>query len=141
VKEMNSNFSLQKKLKSVKLNRTNCRLAILKVLTNARRPLPQDQIAKRLGRKSFDKVTIYRTLESFTNAGLAHKAFLLKRAWHYELADNCTESQCHPHFTCSSCGQTFCMTDLSLPMARSPYRGFKIKHQQVRLEGLCPECK
>ena len=102
--------------------------------------LSQDQIARLLGKKHFDKVTIYRTLESLLKVGLVHKAFIEKRACHYELAHNCTASQCHPHFTCTSCGKTHCLTEISLPMAKSPHKGFVIQRQQVRLEGLCPAC-
>jgi hypothetical protein len=29
---------------------------------------------------------------------------------------------------------------MSLPMAKSPYKGFVIGHQRVQLEGLCPKC-
>ena len=127
-------------LKAAKLYCTKVRVAILKVLMKAARPLSQDQIARRLGKKHFDKVTIYRTLESLLKVGLVHKAFIAKRAWHFELAHKCTESQCHPHFTCTSCGSTHCLTEMSLPMAKSPHKGFVIHRQQVRLEGLCPAC-
>jgi Fur family ferric uptake transcriptional regulator len=101
--------------------------------------MTQEEIATKLG-DGPDKVTIYRTLKTFLEAGIVHRAYLQERSWHYELGDKCTERQCHPHFTCSSCGETFCMTELSVPMARSQFKGFKIEHQQVRLEGLCPEC-
>lgn len=127
-------------LKTAKLYCTDCRVAVLKVLIRARRPLTQEQIARRLGKKQLDKVTIYRTLENLFGAGVVHKAYIEKRAWHFELADNCSESQCHPHFTCTSCGVTHCLTEMLLPMAKSPHKGFVIQRQQVRLEGLCPEC-
>ncbi len=128
-------------LKGASLRRTGPRMAVLSALLKAKRPITQEEIAAKTGANGPDKVTIYRILEILIDAGLVHKVYLSERAQHFELADNCTESQCHPHFTCSSCGQTFCMTDLSLPLAKSPHRGFKIEHQQVRLEGLCPECK
>ena len=127
-------------LKTAKLYCTESRLTILGILAKADKPLSQDQIAGRSGRKQFDKVTIYRTLESLLQVGLVHKAFMEKRAWHFELAHNCTEHQCHPHFTCSNCGDTHCLTEISLPMAKSPHQGFVIHRQQVRLEGLCPKC-
>ena len=127
-------------LKAAKLYCTQGRVTILKVLMKAGKPLSQDRIAQRSGEKHFDKVTIYRTLESLLKVGLVHKVFMDKRAWHFELAHNCTESQCHPHFTCTSCGDTHCLTEISLPMARSPHEGFVIHRQQVRLEGLCPDC-
>jgi len=101
-------------LNSVKLRRTNPRVAILGVLLAVDKPLTQDQISTKLGRVAPDKVTIYRTLESFVGAGLVHRAFLQERIWHFELADDCTEQQCHPHFTCTSCGDTHCFTGRTL---------------------------
>jgi len=127
-------------LKVSKLYCTSGRIDILMVLMKAGRPLSQNQISKRSDRNHVDKVTIYRTLESLLDAGLVHKAFMDKRAWHFELAHNCTKSQCHPHFTCTRCGETTCLTEISLPMAKSPHKGFVISRQQVRLEGLCPVC-
>ena len=127
-------------LKAAKLYCTRGRIDIIMVLMKAGRPLSQDQIARCSGKKHFDKVTIYRTLESLLGVGLVHKAFVDKRAWHFELADHCTEHQCHPHFTCMNCGDTHCLMAISLPMAKSPYKGFVIRRQQVRLEGLCPGC-
>ena len=124
-------------LKTAELYCTKSRVAILKVLLKAGKPLSQEQLS---GKEHFDKVTIYRTLESLLKVGLVHKALLDKRAQHYELANNCTEHQCHPHFTCTNCGETHCLTEISLPMAKSPYEGFIIRRQQVRLEGLCPKC-
>lgn len=133
-------LQIRKMIKAAKLYCTEGRIAILKVLVKADKPLSQDQIAQRLGRKHFDKVTIYRTLESLLTVGLLHKVFIDKRACHYELAHNCTENQCHPHFTCTNCGSTHCLTEISLPLAKSPHKGFLIRRQQVRLEGLCPAC-
>ncbi len=141
-------------LKDAKLYCTEARIAILQVLMQAGRPLRQEQIAERVagfqpairGRDTLDtknalnKVTVYRTLESLIEVGLVHRAFTYKRAWHFELADQCTEHQCHPHFTCTSCGVTHCLTDILLPMAKVSQKGFIINRQQVRLEGLCPAC-
>ena len=137
---LNLDAQARKMLKAAKLYCTAGRIAILKVLMEAGKPLSQDQIAQRSGRERFDKVTIYRTLESLLGVGLLHKVFIDKRARHFELSHNCTESQCHPHFTCTSCGDTTCLTEISLPMAKSPHNGFVIHRQQVRLEGLCPAC-
>lgn len=127
-------------LKAASLYCTAGRVAILTVLMKAGKPLSQEQIARQSGKKHCDKVTIYRTLESLLNVGLVHRAFIDKRARHFELSHNCTESQCHPHFTCTNCGNTTCLTKVTLPMAKSPYKGYIIHRQQVRLEGLCPNC-
>jgi Fur family ferric uptake transcriptional regulator len=130
----------EKMLDEVKLRCTRGRVVILKALAAAKKPLTPEQIASELGRRGLNKVTIYRSLERFVKVGLVHKAFLHNRTWHFELADNCSESQCHPHFTCTECGTTQCLMGVSLPMARSPHKGFVIDRQRVQLEGLCPEC-
>jgi Fur family transcriptional regulator, ferric uptake regulator len=127
-------------LKHAGLYNTENRVLILKILFTAGKPLSHETIFKQSGKKHFDKVTIYRTLESLFNAGLVHKAFINKRASHYELAHKCTEHQCHPHFTCTNCGSTHCLTDISMPMAETHHKGFIINRQQVHLEGLCPAC-
>lgn len=127
-------------LKGAKLYCTQARIAILRALLETARPLRHDQISPGLKERTFNKVTVYRTLESLVEAGLVHRAFTYKRTWYFELADHCTQHQCHPHFTCTSCGVTHCLTDVSLPMARVSQKGFVISRQQVRLEGLCPAC-
>jgi Fur family ferric uptake transcriptional regulator len=139
---MSANFDLQARriLKSAKLYCTAGRVAVLRILLKADKPLRQDEIAGRLGKKRFDKITIYRTLESLLEVGLVHKAFLDERARHFELARNCSETQCHPHFTCTSCGKTHCLTEMAIPKVKGTHKGFLIHRQQTRLEGLCPAC-
>ena len=127
-------------LGSVNLRRTRPRVAILNVLFGAKKPMTQEEIASKLGSDRPNRVTIYRTLETLVEADLVHKAFTRERAWHFELADNCTESQCHPHFTCTKCSDTHCLPEISMPMPRSPYKGFNISHLRVQLDGLCPKC-
>ena len=135
-----TNQKINELLSSAKLRRTGPRTSILAVLLDAHSPITQEQIAAKLTGSGPNKVTIYRTLESFVAAGLVHKALLQERTWHFELGDNCTESQCHPHLTCTNCGDIHCLTEISFPMAKSPHKGFAIHHQQVQLGGLCPKC-
>ncbi|MFC1737823.1 Fur family transcriptional regulator [Planctomycetota bacterium] len=127
-------------LKSAQLRQTKQRESILQVLLSSSKPLTQNQIAARLRDKTPNKVTIYRVLEKLIKSCLVHKAFLRKRTWHFELAHNCSEEQCHPHFTCTDCGDTHCLTEFTVPMAKSEHKGFAIQHQRVQLEGLCPDC-
>ena len=127
-------------LEKARLYCTEGRLAILGVLMESGRPMKQDEIAGQLSKTGLNRVTIYRTLSALLEAGLVHRAYLQKRAWHYELADKCTKTQCHPHFTCTMCGATHCLTKMRLPAVLGPHEGFIIQRQQVRFEGLCPAC-
>ncbi len=127
-------------LGSVKLRRTNQRRTILAVLLNAKKPQTVDEIMTAISKGHANKVTVYRALESMVRTGLVHRALVRKRAEHFELADRCTDAQCHPHFTCVSCGATNCMVGVSIPLVKRLEEGFIIHRQQVHLEGLCPKC-
>jgi len=127
-------------LDSAKLKRTGPRRTILEILLVGNRPQTADEIVSAMGNTRPNKVTVYRTLESMVEGGIVHKAFVEERSQHYELADKCTEHQCHPHFVCTDCGHTRCLHDVSVPMATSAPAGFVIQRQQVRLQGLCPKC-
>ncbi len=131
---------VDKLLCSAKMKRTVPRRTILEVLLNAKRPKSADEIITAMSKRSANKVTVYRVLESMVGAGLVHRVFIHKRAEHFELADRCTEAQCHPHFTCVSCGAINCMAEVSMPIAKGLEKGFIIHRQQVHLEGLCPRC-
>ncbi len=131
---------IDKLLDSAKLKRTEPRRVILDALFRADKPQTADEIVAAIGRSCPNKVTVYRTLESMIGAGLVHKAFIAARTWHFEMADRCTESQCHPHFVCTDCGQMSCLPGASVPMATKTPDGFIVYRQQVRLEGLCPGC-
>jgi len=127
-------------LSSAKMKRTGPRRTILGALLGANRPQTADEIISIIGKAGPNKVTVYRTLESLAEAGLVHRAFVDERSRYFEMADRCTMIQCHPHFVCTDCGQTRCLPEVSVPLATNPPAGFIICRQQVRLEGLCPEC-
>ena len=127
-------------LRGASLRRTAGRVAILEALGQAQRPLSKDEIVAMLGERRLNKTTIYRALEGFEQAGLVHRAYLEGRMGYYELAHQCTKQQCHPHFTCEDCGTTHCLTRANVPLVTGLEDGFVLHRQQVRLQGLCPQC-
>jgi Fur family ferric uptake transcriptional regulator len=131
---------IDKLLNSAKLKKTLPRRTILEILLNAAQPQTADEIVSAIGKTGPNRVTVYRTLDSMVEGGIVHRAFVAEGSQHFEMADKCTEHQCHPHFVCTGCGRTSCLHDVSVAMLTSPPAGFMIQRQQVRLEGLCPEC-
>ena len=127
-------------LDTAKLKKTSPRRMVLEVLLNTAQPQTADEIVSSIGKAGPNRVTVYRILESFVEAGIVHKAFIAEGSRYFEMADKCSEHQCHPHFICTDCGRTSCMHDVSVSMATSTPVGFVIQRQQVRLQGLCPEC-
>ncbi len=102
--------------------------------------MSQEEIAFKLKGNTPNKVTIYRCMEDFLAVGLIHEAYIEARKRYYELGHHCNDTQCHPHFTCIKCGITQCMFEASVPMAKGIQKGFLVHRQQVRLQGLCPNC-
>lgn len=127
-------------LNSAGLRQTQPRVAILEVLLKAGSPITQEQIAEQLGASAPNKTTIYRTLMNLVEKGLVHKAYLEERTWHFELAHQCGEHQCHPHFTCNTCQQTQCLPEVTIPLVQLP-KGYIMDRQQVRIEGICQHCQ
>jgi Fur family transcriptional regulator, ferric uptake regulator len=127
-------------LNSAKLKKTLPRRMVLEVLLNSSQPQTADEIVSSIGKSGPNRVTVYRILESIVEAGIVHRAFVEEGSQHFEMADKCSEHQCHPHFVCTDCGKTSCMHDVSVSMATSAPAGFVIQRQQVRLQGLCPKC-
>jgi len=127
-------------LKSVNLNHTKAQVLIMEQLLRVNRPLSSEELAEQLGYNSPDKTTIYRIMKRFCSKNLVHKAYVRGRLAKYELAHNCTDKQCHPHFTCINCGETFCLKDRFVPLIKGLKKGFIVHRQQVRIEGLCSSC-
>jgi len=137
---MKHNSKAKNILKSAMLYSTAPRTNILNVLLKAKKPLNQKQITKKLGKNRHNKTTIYRTLHTLSKKNLIHKAYIDKKASHYELAKNCGKTRCHPHFTCSKCGKTICLTRISIPLVKGLKKGFVLHRQKLQLLGLCPNC-
>ncbi len=127
-------------LKQVNLRQTLPRLAVLHTLLQADAPISQERITDLLSDSAPNKVTVYRVLECLIEKGIVHKAFMKERTAFFELAHNCSKTQCHPHFTCTSCQETVCMKNTIMPLAEINEQGFQIKRQKIELEGLCPKC-
>jgi len=127
-------------LNSVKLRQTQPRVAILEILLKANAPVTQEQIARQIGETAPNKTTIYRTLMHLVEKNVVHEAYLQERTQYYELAHHCGEHQCHPHFTCSQCQKTQCLPQVAMPLVQLP-KGYIMQRQQVRVEGICSNCR
>jgi Fe2+ or Zn2+ uptake regulation protein len=138
--EKNLTKEARKILKTGKLSHTRAQVLVMEQLMKAGKLLSREEIVGKLGKNCPDKATIYRIMERFYAKNLAHKVYLRGKAWKYELAHNCMEKQCHPHFTCSNCGETFCLYGLFPALIEGLKKGFVVHRQQLSIEGLCSSC-
>jgi Fur family transcriptional regulator, ferric uptake regulator len=134
-------------LQQYNLKNTPVRVSVLEVLLGSRVALSHNDITERLEGKDIDKVTLYRTLNSFTEKGLTHKVPTEDRNWLYAIFDEDllrpAADHYHAHFVCDKCDKIYCLpVEEHQNMQNSSYKmGFKVVSSEVRLHGLCPVCQ
>lgn len=99
--------------------------------------------ALELGMKRTDRVTLYRTLKTFEERGLAHAIDDGSGAVKYALCqDECTagrHNDRHIHFHCSNCMDTCCLPAALIPAIQLP-QGFRNDQMSLVVQGLCAAC-
>ena len=129
-------------LKKNQLSVTEGRKKILELFLNSSGALAHADIEKHTN-TSFDRVTVYRTLQTFVDKGLIHHIPTTDNSILYALCkDNCEAGHHHDnhvHFICDDCSKTVCLDEVIVPKVKLP-RGFKQKHTEVVVTGTCDDC-
>jgi Fur family transcriptional regulator, ferric uptake regulator len=130
-------------LKKNNLSITDSRKKILDLFLQNNGALAHSDIEKSTG-EIFDRVTVYRTLQTFVEKGIIHNIPTTDNSILYALCkDNCEAGHHHDnhvHFICSSCGKTICLDDVTVPEVKLP-KGFKPNHAEMVVNGVCGDCK
>jgi Fur family transcriptional regulator, ferric uptake regulator len=129
-------------LKRNQMSVTGTRKRILELFQQSNGALAHADIEKKTG-EQFDRVTIYRTLQTFVEKGIIHTIPTADNSVRYALCkDACTEGHHHDnhvHFICDSCDTTFCLDHVSTPSIQLP-NGFTQKQIDVIVSGICNKC-
>ncbi|MFA7084024.1 MAG: transcriptional repressor [Arcobacteraceae bacterium] len=104
---------------------TTARIAILKLFSEAKKPLCYEEIKNNL---SMDKATFYRNIAKFEEENILNSFESNDKKRYYEIQKNP-----HAHFICSSCSNIECIKEQ--PIALSGY-----KVENIIIKGLCPSC-
>ncbi|WP_187262615.1 Fur family transcriptional regulator [Pontibacter beigongshangensis] len=132
----------QELIKAYGLRKTSCRLDILHLFLTNEHALAHADIEQTLNDR-YDRVTIYRTLYAFKEKGLLHSINDVSGAIKYALCQEaCDQHQHydnHIHFSCTACGQTFCISEVHIPPMQLP-AGYKADKLHFSAEGLCKTC-
>ncbi len=90
-----------------------------------------------------DRITLYRTLRTFVERGLLHGVTDGSGATRYALCDEACSpaghADVHPHFRCRRCGETVCLTSISVSAPTLP-DGFVLEQAEFLLTGVCEGC-
>lgn len=133
--------STQEILKNSKLRVTNSRTQVLGFFLEQKYAIPHSDIEVEL--EDLDRVTIYRTINTFLEKGLIHEVNDGSGAIKYAVcAEHCHEGHHHDnhvHFHCTKCEQTRCLESLTIPQMDLP-QGYTFKQANLVIEGLCDAC-
>jgi len=129
-------------LKSYGLTITESRKQILDLFHASKGALAHADI-ERNSSATFDRVTIYRTLQTFVEKGIVHTIPTADNSVLYALCkDDCKAGHHHDnhvHFICDNCGTTYCLDNVSIPQVELP-DGFVQKQTDVVVSGICKNC-
>jgi Fur family ferric uptake transcriptional regulator len=90
-----------------------------------------------------DRVTLFRVLHNFEEAGLVHRVIDPHGVSRYATcAPTCNahdHHDMHAHFRCIQCDGLFCVTGIEQPKAVVP-KGFTVQEVHIELVGRCAAC-
>ena len=130
-------------LKKNHLSVTDSRKKILELFLSSPGALAHADIEKGTS-EIFDRVTVYRTLQTFVDKGIIHNIPTTDNSILYALCKQDCEAghhhDNHVHFICDVCNKTICLDDVTIPEVKLP-RGFKPNHAEMVVNGVCGDCK
>jgi len=129
-------------IKQHKLRVTDCRIDVLGFFLEKQRAISVRDLEENL--PIYDRVTLYRTLNSFIENGLAHKIPDDSGFASYGLCHStCTSSAHHHnhiHFKCTSCGTVECIDqEIQLPDYTLP-GNYRYSEVEIIVNGTCGRC-
>jgi len=131
----------EQKLISKNINPTAMRGLVLDFLLKQTSAISLSDIEK--GMSPADRITIYRTLKTFEEKGLAHTIDDGTGTPKYALClDDCGANEhhdMHVHFYCIACKETFCLPDSKIPPITLPLR-FSSLEMNLVVKGVCDQC-
>lgn len=137
---MNANLDI---LKKNGLSITEGRKKILDLFLDNEGALAHADIEKYTD-AAFDRVTVYRTLQTFVDKGIIHLIPTTDNSVLYALCKhNCEQGHHHDnhvHFICNVCDKTICLDDVTVPEVKLP-KGFKPVQAAMVVKGICSDCK
>jgi Fur family ferric uptake transcriptional regulator len=131
-------------LKNSSLSVTASRKRILDIFLSVNNALAHQDIEQKCA-DEYDRVTIYRTLQTFLEKGIIHNIPTTDNAVRYALCnDACINSghhhDNHVHFLCDNCGKTLCLDEVMIPAVKLPV-GYAMKEINMVVSGTCKTCK
>ena len=130
-------------LKNSGLSVTSGRKSILDLFIAAGNALAHQDIESGCSTQ-FDRVTIYRTLQTFLERGIIHSIPTTDNVTRYALCNETCNTTGHHHdnhihFKCEKCSKTLCLDEVSIPVVKLP-EGYMMHEINMVVTGVCKTC-
>lgn len=110
---------------------------ILRVVSDAGRPVSVDEIRDALRSSGVGTATVYRVVNNCVEGGKLKRVELPNAAARFEPAD----LPHHHHFECDSCRKVYDVPGCAPGVADLAPEGFEVSQHEILLKGTCPECQ
>ena len=131
---------MNKLLQNKSIRSTDFRLKVLDIFAKNTNAISIKKIESEL--KIFDRITLYRTLKTFTKKGLIHEVQLPNEEKMLALCStDCNvngHKHEHIHFKCKTCEEVFCKEAKIAPNIF--IEGFLIHEIEINTVGICSSC-
>jgi Fur family ferric uptake transcriptional regulator len=129
-------------LKEKGLRITPFREKVLELFMESETALSVHDIEEKLG--NFDRITLYRTIKSFTNKGVIHEIVMPGDIRKLALC----QTECvgghhhhehnHLHFHCRQCKEVYCIEIDKMPNFN--INTHKVEQLEIQAQGICSNC-
>lgn len=132
---------LERIMETNKVRPTAMRLLVLQFLLNKKVAVSLTNIEAYFD--NVDRTTLYRTLKTFVESGIAHQIDDGTGIMKYAICEehcNCEIGiDLHLHFHCSKCNETVCLTEHKIPSINLP-EGYVAEDVNLVFKGICDKC-
>ena len=112
-------------------------------LIDSHRPTSAQEVIDKLAPSGIDLVTVYRTLNTLVEAGIAQAVGTTDRGRRFEVhaCEGCRID--HPHLECRRCGHLVCLEHGLWPTMIIPTElaDFQVEEARLYLYGVCGSCR
>ncbi|MCX2744054.1 transcriptional repressor [Mangrovivirga sp. M17] len=122
------------------LRATPVRYEVLDVFSKKEEALSNKDLEDRL--PDFDRVTLYRTLQSFIDKSIIHKIPGDSGSALYAFSfddETVYKKDSHIHFQCIKCGKLECLSGFEIPIPELP-SGYSMNEINMIVKGKCEKC-
>jgi Fur family ferric uptake transcriptional regulator len=134
-------MDISEQIRDKGLKATPARLDVIKILANTQQAYSHAELE--LTFNNMDRVTLYRILKDFEDAGLVHKIIDIDGVTRFALCrHSCPDGHHvddHVHFNCRGCHKMFCLEKVQAPHIKMPI-GFKAVGSHTLIYGYCKSC-